>query len=47
MITTSHDDPDVTVRLVRRPDGSTYLAMVRNAHPWVLRKPILESVDVD
>ena len=41
----AHKAPDVTVRLVR--STPTSLILIRNAHPWVLRKAALEAVDVD
>ena len=41
------DDPSITVRLVRRHDGSSYLIAIPNAHPWVLRRPHLVPADVD
>ena len=42
-----HDLPDVTVRLVRAPDGSTSLVAIRNALAWVIRRPFLFTTDVD
>jgi hypothetical protein len=43
----NHDDRSVTVRLVRSPGGSATLTTIPNAHPWVLRKRVLERSDVD
>lgn len=44
----AHDDPDVTVRLVRHPDGSSSLVALRGAVcPWVLRRRWLTPEDFD
>ena len=42
-----HDDRQSTVRLVRYPDGSAVLVVIRCACPWVLRRPWLRPEDVD
>jgi hypothetical protein len=36
-----------TVRLVRGPNGSSWLVRIPTAHPWVLRKLWLTGEDVD
>lgn len=43
-----HDADDVTVRLVRRPDRSSSLVVLRGAVcPWVLRRRWLTPEDLD
>ena len=41
----AHDTDDITVRLVRTVTGPQ-LVLIRNAHPWVLRRPCLVPDDV-
>ena len=43
----AHDDDAITVRLLRHRDGSTSLAYIANALPWVLRRRYLLTQDVD
>lgn len=44
----AHDDPDVTIRLVRPLDGPAYLVALRGAVcPWVLRRRYLVPEDFD
>ena len=43
----AQDDPAVTVHVVRKPDGSTFLVAIRNALPWVLRREYLLPEDLD
>ena len=41
------DAGPVTLKLVRRPDGTSFLVAIRCPHPWVLRRPWLHPEDVD
>jgi len=44
----THDDPDITVMLVRHPDGSTSLTYLRGAVcAWVLRRSHLLAADLE
>ncbi len=40
-------DREVTVRLVRHPDGTTSLVRIPTALPWVLRWRYLVAADLD
>ncbi len=42
-----YDEELATVRLVRNPDGTSRIIVLRNALPWVLRRPYLLACDVD
>ncbi len=43
----AHDDEAVTIRLLRHRDGSTSLAFIANALPWVIRRRFLLAEDLD
>ena len=43
----AHDAEGITVRLLRHRDGSTSLAYIANALPWVTRRRYLLAEDVE